>query len=490
MKAVVFADRIGAGLAPLTEREPVALLPVAGRPLVVHTLEALVEAGVRELWLVVSTLAERIEARLGDGTREGVQLAYLPARPGDAPGEVLRRIRSQLSGPTLVLRGDVLRTGSLEGFLAQAKLLGAPVVHGTVHDAPAGVVWLLDGAAATDALPGDPDVHGDWPTGEASLELEGAAFSLLGSLPEYHRACLDAAGGRFPGLRVPGRELQPLVRVGPHGSVPLGTVRRAPLFAGPRCQVHSEATLEGDVVLESDVVVDAGATLRECVVLPDTYVGEHVLLERSLAWGDLLFHVDHGVAVRVHDAFLLARLSPASLRRRAASLLQQGAGLGLLLLSAPLWPAALLLSLLSDPTQPLRASRAEGNRFERGRDGRKRRRIFRRRWFVTSVPALRRLPDLLAVVSGDLALVGVPPSAPAEPEAGGVSGLAQLAARAPRGLFGPVHTLDEGASADERLLVAAEFGAKHGLLADGRWLVRGVRALFRSGSWRPSKPVA
>ena len=48
MHALIFADRIGQELEPLNERTCVALLPVVGKPVLEHTLEALVAAGVRE----------------------------------------------------------------------------------------------------------------------------------------------------------------------------------------------------------------------------------------------------------------------------------------------------------------------------------------------------------------------------------------------------------------------------------------------------------
>ncbi|MFO1424556.1 MAG: hypothetical protein U1F70_13075 [Candidatus Competibacteraceae bacterium] len=48
MQALIFADRLGRELEPLTERTCVALLPVVGKRVLEHTLEALVAAGVRE----------------------------------------------------------------------------------------------------------------------------------------------------------------------------------------------------------------------------------------------------------------------------------------------------------------------------------------------------------------------------------------------------------------------------------------------------------
>ena len=47
MRALVFADRLGSRLEPLTEKLAVPLLPVAGKELLVYTIEDLVGAEAR-----------------------------------------------------------------------------------------------------------------------------------------------------------------------------------------------------------------------------------------------------------------------------------------------------------------------------------------------------------------------------------------------------------------------------------------------------------
>jgi NDP-sugar pyrophosphorylase family protein len=88
MRALVFADRQGVELAPLTENLPVALLPVAGKEVLVHCIEDLVGAGIRELVLVVSAHADRIEAALGDGRRWGAHFRFILSRRGRPRGDL------------------------------------------------------------------------------------------------------------------------------------------------------------------------------------------------------------------------------------------------------------------------------------------------------------------------------------------------------------------------------------------------------------------
>lgn len=76
MKVMILAAGLGERMRPLTDRVPKALLEVGGTPLIVHLIERLARAGLGDLVVNVSHLADQIEQRLGDGSRLGVRIAY------------------------------------------------------------------------------------------------------------------------------------------------------------------------------------------------------------------------------------------------------------------------------------------------------------------------------------------------------------------------------------------------------------------------------
>lgn len=76
MKGVILAAGDGTRLVPLTLNCPKPLLPVLGRPLLDYTIEAFVEAGIRELVLVIGYKAEMIGRYVGDGSRYGASVEY------------------------------------------------------------------------------------------------------------------------------------------------------------------------------------------------------------------------------------------------------------------------------------------------------------------------------------------------------------------------------------------------------------------------------
>lgn len=67
----------GSRLYPLTHLLPKALVPIGEKPLIVHNLEKLAAAGIREIGLVVGQNKERFFQLLGDGKSFGFKLTYL-----------------------------------------------------------------------------------------------------------------------------------------------------------------------------------------------------------------------------------------------------------------------------------------------------------------------------------------------------------------------------------------------------------------------------
>ncbi len=102
----------GTRLGALTDETPKPLLPVAGRPFVEHILEALSLSGARDIVLSTGYLAEQFAGTLGDGSRFGLDLAFVedgPTPAGTAGG--VRNALPLLGQRFIVMYGDsLLRT--------------------------------------------------------------------------------------------------------------------------------------------------------------------------------------------------------------------------------------------------------------------------------------------------------------------------------------------------------------------------------------------
>jgi dTDP-glucose pyrophosphorylase len=145
--ALVLAGGRGSRLGSMTESTPKPMLPVAGRPILERIILHLVGSGIREVFLSVSYLADRVHAHFGDGSEFGCDITYLredPARPLGTGGP-LRSLAAHRRPeyPVLVMNGDLITSFSVGGILdfhshTQAALTVALSEY--VHEVAFGVV--------------------------------------------------------------------------------------------------------------------------------------------------------------------------------------------------------------------------------------------------------------------------------------------------------------------------------------------------------------
>src|SRR5690242_8265311 len=77
MKALVLAGGSGSRLRPITHTSAKQLLPVANKPVLFYGLEAIRDAGITDVGLVVGDTAAAIEAAVGDGSAFGLRTTYI-----------------------------------------------------------------------------------------------------------------------------------------------------------------------------------------------------------------------------------------------------------------------------------------------------------------------------------------------------------------------------------------------------------------------------
>jgi MurNAc alpha-1-phosphate uridylyltransferase len=96
-------------MRPLTDTLPKPLLPVGGKPLIQHHIEALADAGIREIVINLAWKGALLRDALGDGARFGVSLHYTDE--GDEAletgGGVLNALPLLGDDPFIVVSGDV-----------------------------------------------------------------------------------------------------------------------------------------------------------------------------------------------------------------------------------------------------------------------------------------------------------------------------------------------------------------------------------------------
>jgi len=78
MKGLILCGGAGTRLRPITHTSAKQLVPVANKPILFYGIEDMAEAGVKDLGLIVGDTADEIVAAVGDGSRWGVNVTYIP----------------------------------------------------------------------------------------------------------------------------------------------------------------------------------------------------------------------------------------------------------------------------------------------------------------------------------------------------------------------------------------------------------------------------
>src|SRR5882672_3053345 len=78
MKGLILSGGRGTQLRPITYTSAKQLVPVANKPILFYGLEALAASGVEEVGIVVGDTHQEIRDAVGDGSRWGVRVTYIP----------------------------------------------------------------------------------------------------------------------------------------------------------------------------------------------------------------------------------------------------------------------------------------------------------------------------------------------------------------------------------------------------------------------------
>lgn len=148
--AILLVGGMGTRLKPLTNKLPKPMLPVGGVPFTEHQIVKAREAGILEIVLATSYLAEVFKPYFGDGSAFGIKIKYAVEEVALGTGGAIQNAASLLS-PTdqvVIFNGDVLSAHDLTAQIKFHEQIRADVTLylTQVTDARAyGCVELLPG---------------------------------------------------------------------------------------------------------------------------------------------------------------------------------------------------------------------------------------------------------------------------------------------------------------------------------------------------------
>lgn len=108
MKGVILTAGEGTRMRPLTLSRPKTMLPVGGKPILQYNIEALKEAGVEDITLIVGYHEDVIKKYFGDGAELGVKINYITQGERLGSAHAIGTLSGSITGAFIILNGDIL----------------------------------------------------------------------------------------------------------------------------------------------------------------------------------------------------------------------------------------------------------------------------------------------------------------------------------------------------------------------------------------------
>lgn len=113
MKGLILSGGKGTRLRPLTYTQAKQLVPVANKPVLFYGIEALKEAGIEDIGIIVGETKDEIKQATGDGTRWDLNITYIEQEAPLGLAHAVRISEGFLEGePFVMYLGDnILKSG-------------------------------------------------------------------------------------------------------------------------------------------------------------------------------------------------------------------------------------------------------------------------------------------------------------------------------------------------------------------------------------------
>jgi glucose-1-phosphate thymidylyltransferase len=288
MKGLILSGGKGTRLRPITHTSAKQLVPIANKPILFYALEAIVAAGITDIGIITGETGPVVEAAVGDGSRFGAQVTYIPQEAPLGLAHAVLTARDFLSDDSFVmyLGDNLIRKGII------------PIVERFADTSPDALILLARVSepqhfGVAELADGKVTRLVEKPSHPASdLALVGVylfnrtVFDAIAVIDYSARGELEITDA-IQRMIDTGQRVEAHLITEPHEAMVAtwkDTGRLEDLLEANRIVLddllpRNEGTIGEDVRLHGKVIVERGATLRNCTVRGPAIIGENTVID-------------------------------------------------------------------------------------------------------------------------------------------------------------------------------------------------------------------
>jgi glucose-1-phosphate thymidylyltransferase len=297
VKGLILSGGKGTRLRPITHTSAKQLVPVANKPVLFYGIEAMAEAGIEEIGIIIAPeTGDEIRAAAGDGSRFGARITYVEQdEPRGLAHAALTAEEFLDAEPFVMYLGDNLLQGGIRDLVRsfQASAPDALILLTPVPDPQNYGVAELDGERVVRLVEKPPHPATD-------LALVGV-YMFMPGIHDASRAIEPSARGELEITDAIQHLVDDGARVEPHivrgwwkDTGRLDDMLEANRLVLDRIEPRIEGQLvdsqcDGRVIVEpgarlerttvrGPAIIGAGAQLTDCYVGPYTAIGEDCVI--------------------------------------------------------------------------------------------------------------------------------------------------------------------------------------------------------------------
>jgi len=297
MRAIILAESSQCDLSPLTDRIPHPILPLAGKPLLLHALEALHRSSIKNVEVVAPTLHSKLEDAIDTGPLLGMQVRF---------GVDMLDLRHSKEHCLIIGLRNLADT-DWKGVFDQ---LGELEYHALV---PIRMVAMGKPVALLIPPKFDGEVSCDWfdiyHTEAVQLPITAERLVSTNTVSKYYDANFRMLQGKYKFMTPAGREFAAGHHASPRARVSGNSIRSTHGYFGSNSKVDKSASLTGNIILGNNVIVDKGAHVSDSIIFDSTYIGANTDCSRAIVSGGLMIKVDTGLALELDDPVIFGPIS-------------------------------------------------------------------------------------------------------------------------------------------------------------------------------------